>query len=76
MGYKKQNGKNYNIPIIEYFTSLERLQDIEKLGFNLTQKRLPSEASIFDVETKMMYGFPIKPIDVIEINKMKIRTRR
>ena len=76
MAYRKLENGRYNIPIIDYFANIGRLRDIEKLGFNLDRKKTPRELETFDIETKMMYGMPITSKDVIEINKMKIKTRR
>ena len=75
-GYRRLDKGKYSIPIIEYFTNLGRIKDLEKLGFNLEDKKLPVETRNFDTVTRMLYGFPVKPRDVIEINKMKIMTRR
>lgn len=75
-GYKILGNGKYSAPIIDYFTMLNKLQVIKKLGFDLENKKLPKEAKNFDIETKMMYGFPIKTRDMIEINKKKIMTRR
>lgn len=75
-GYKKLESGMYNVPIIEYFARLGRLCDLEKLGFDLDKRKLPEETFNFNSETKMLFGFPIKPIDVIEVNKLKIKGRR
>ena len=75
-GYRKLEKVKYSIPVIEYFIKLDRLCDLEKLGFDLDKRKLPKEVIGFNAETKMLYGLPIKLSDVVEINKMKIRCRR
>ena len=75
-GYKRVGNGKYSVPIIEYFTKLDKLCDLEKLGFNFAKRTLQKETVEFNAETKMLYGFPIKPIDIIEINKLKIKSRR
>ena len=75
MGYEKTLNEKYNSPIIEYFKNIGRINDLEKLGFDLERKKLPKETRDLDIMTKMMYGFPIKSSDMNEIQKMKIMTR-
>jgi len=76
MGYKKLEPGKYSMPIIEYFSNLKRLSDLEKLVIELNLKTISKETISFDSERKMLYGFPIKPIDVIEINKIRVKGRR
>lgn len=54
-------------PIYRFYNSLDELKRL---------KYIMSIVPKLTVEEKMMYGFPIKPIDIIEINKMKIKGRR
>ncbi len=67
MGYEVGDYNKYSSPIFRFYKSLECISDLENI-INITPKLTSQE--------KMMYGFPIKPIDVIEINKMKIKSRR
>ena len=75
-GYHRLEKAKYSIPIIEYFMKLDRLCDLKKIGFDLDGRRLPEETIGFNSETKMLYGLPIKLSNVVEINKMKIKSRR
>ena len=75
-GYQRFGNGKYSVPIIEYFTKLDKLCDLEKLGFDFDKRILPKETIGFNAETKMLYGLPINPKDVIEVNKMKIKSRR
>lgn len=75
-GYKKLENGKYNVPLIEYFTNLGRIKELERLGIDIERRKLPGEVRNFDSITRMTYGLPIAPKDVIEINKMKIKTRR
>ena len=76
LAYRKLESGRYNVPIIEYFTNLDRLSDIKRLGFDAESKKMRKEIKILTPQTRMMYGMPITPKDIIEINKMKIKTGR
>ena len=67
LGYLKRDYSVGSAPIYRFFNSLNGLNHL---------KYIMSVATKLTPEEKMMYGFPIKPIDVIEINKIKIKTRR
>lgn len=75
-GYERLNSGKYSVPIIDYFKAIRRVDDLEKIGFNLETKTIPNEIKDFDLETKMMYGFPITHKEIIEFNKIKRMTRR
>ena len=75
-GYRRLENGRYSIPLIEYFINLKSTIELQKLGFDIYGKKIPEEVKNYDSEVKMLYGLPIKPKDVIEINRMKILTRR
>ena len=75
-GYRRLENGKYSIPIIEYFINLKKTIELQKLGFDMDGKKIPEEVKNYDSESKMLYGLPIKPKDVIEINRMNILTRR
>ena len=67
MGYVNKCFSFHDAPIFNFFISIKGDSDLIKL---LTL------APDISSQEKMMYGFPIEPQDVIEINKMKVKTRR
>lgn len=67
MEYCKHEYSASSAPIYRFFSSLDGLKNL---------KYLLSIKPNLSTETKMMYGFPIKPIEIIEVNKMKIKGRR
>lgn len=67
MGYELGEYSKCKSPIFQFFESLECIKDLDYI-MNIAPK--------LTSQNKMMYGLPIKPIDVIEINKMKIKGRR
>lgn len=67
MGYELGEYGKYKSPIFNFFKSLECMSDLDYI-INISPKLTSQD--------KMMYGLPIKPVDVIEINKMKIKSRR
>jgi len=67
MGYEVRDYSKYNSPLFRFYKSLECIDDLKNI-LNIVPK--------LTSEQKMMYGLPIKPIDIVEVNKMKIKCRR
>lgn len=66
MQYEKRNYNPNNSPLFRFYKSLEADDELNYIIYT---------APKLSAEEKMMYGFPITPKDVIEINKLKIKSR-
>lgn len=64
MGYELGEYNKCMSPMFRFFKSLECMNDLDYI-INIAPKLTSQD--------KMMYGLPIKPKDVIEINKIKIK---
>lgn len=67
MGYSNRDYNVHSAPIYRFFKSLHSYETFRYI-MHISPKLALKE--------KMMYGFPITPKDMVEVNKMKIKGRR